>query len=193
MGIGNVIRIIGTLEDIREVAAEAAAEEAEIIEIPTRAIIRITVKVPVKITVKIPVRIMVKVTVKVIVKVLIKIITKVPVRIMVKVMAKVPVKLINNRNILVKEILTEVTIVAVEITTRTGERAVEEEQEVVAEAAGFKGDGIRVATILIGTPISEVAEANAGNIETRKLITNSSNDINMIIMIFINHYYAYNM
>lgn len=193
MGIGNVIRIIGTLEDIREVAAEAAAEEAEIIEIPTRAIIRITVKVPVKITVKIPVRIMVKVTVKVIVKVLIKIITKVPVRIMVKVMAKVPVKLINNLNILVKEILTEVTIVAVEITTRTGERAVEEEQEVVAEAAGFKGDGIRVATILIGTPISEVAEANAGNIETRKLITNSSNDINMIIMIFINHYYAYNM
>lgn len=190
MGIGNVIRIIGTLGDIREVAA---AEEAEIIEIPTRAIIRITVKVPVKITVKIPVRIMVKVTVKVTVKVLIKIITKVPVRIMVKVMAKVPVKLINNRNILVKEILTEVTIVAVEITTRTGERAVEEEQEVVAEAAGFKGDGIRVATILIGTPISEVAEANAGNIETRKLITNSSNDINMIIMIFINHYYAYNM
>lgn len=152
MGIGNVIQITGMLEDIKEVAVEEATEEVEIIEIPTRAIIRITVKV------------LVKIMAKVTTKVLVKIMAKVPVKITVK----VTVKIINNHNILVKEILTEVTIVAVETIIRIEGKVAEEEAEEVAEVTEFKEDGIRVATIL-ATTISEVAiteaEAEAVNIE----------------------------
>lgn len=100
MGIENVIRIIETQEDIKEVAV-VVVEEAEIIE-------------------EIPVRIMVKITIK--------------------------VMTINNRSILAKEILMEMTIEAVETIIKTGEK-VEEGRE-VEEEAEFKVDGIKVAIIL---------------------------------------------
>lgn len=64
-------------------------------------------------------------------------IIRIIVRIIIRIIIKVTVRIINSRNILAREIHTEVTI-GVEIIIKTGEKVVEEGE------AEFKVDGIKV-------------------------------------------------
>lgn len=90
-----------------------------------------------------------------------EVIEEIPARIMVKITIKVMAKVttINNRSILAKEILTEVTIEVVETIIRTEEKA--EEETGVEEEAEFKVDGIKGA-IILAIVINAAATIEAG-------------------------------
>lgn len=101
-----------------------------------------------------------------------EVIEEIPEQITVKVMVKITIKIIkakaiNNRSILVREILTEVTIEVAETIIRTGEKVVEETG--VEEEAEFKVDGIKEAIIPAQIIINAAAiiEAEVDNIEFR--------------------------